>query len=197
MRSGKVRYIGLSDFTGWQIARAHGISEARGFHKFVSAQSHYSLAGRELEYEVLPAVRDLKMGVMVWSPLASGFLTGKYTGENAGSGRRTVFAFPPVDLERGDELVEQLRKIAAEHDANPARIALAWLLHQPDVTSVIIGARRIAHFEDNVQSVDIKLSAEDLARLNEVSQPATPFMYLDFSLQRGQTLEERFAEMTS
>ena len=197
VRSGKVRYIGLSNFTGWQIAKAHGISEARGFHKFVSAQSHYSLAGRELEYEVLPAVRDLKMGVMVWSPLASGFLTGKYTGESGGKGRRNVFAFPPVDPERGDKIVEQLRKIAAEHDATPARIALAWLLHQQDVTSVIIGARRIEHFEDNVQSVDIKLSDEELAQLNAVSQPATPFMYMDLSLQRGQTLEERFAEMMS
>jgi aryl-alcohol dehydrogenase-like predicted oxidoreductase len=89
--TGKVRYIGHSNFTGWQIAKAYGISEARGFQKFVSAQSYYSLAGREPEFEVLPAVRDLKMGAMVWSPLASGFLTGKYTGENAASGRRAVF----------------------------------------------------------------------------------------------------------
>lgn len=197
VRSGKVRYIGLSNFTGWQIAKAHGISEAKGFHKFVSAQSYYSLAGRELEYEVLPAVRDLKMGVMVWSPLASGFLTGKYTGASGGEGRRTVFSFPPVDPTRGDKIVEQLRKIAAEHDATPARIALAWLLHQPDVTSVILGARRIEHFEDNVQSVDIKLSDEELSRLNELSQPSTPFMYWDLSLQRGQTMEERFAEIMS
>jgi aryl-alcohol dehydrogenase-like predicted oxidoreductase len=197
VRTGKVRYIGLSNFTGWQIAKAYGISEARGFQKFVSAQSYYSLAGRELEFEVLPAVRDLKMGVMVWSPLASGFLTGKYTGENGASGRRAVFSFPPVDQERGDKIVAQLRKIAAEHDATPARIALAWLLHQSGVTSVIIGARRIEQFEDNIQSVNIKLSDEELAQLNRVSQPDTPFLYLDFSLQRGQSLQERFAQMAS
>jgi aryl-alcohol dehydrogenase-like predicted oxidoreductase len=197
VRSGKVRYIGLSNFAGWQIAKAYGISEARGFQKFVSAQSYYSLVGRELEYEVLPAVRDLNMGVMVWSPLASGFLTGKYTGDDGGSGRRAVFSFPPVDQERGNKFVEQLRKIAAEHDATPARIALAWLLHQPGVTSVIIGARRIEQFEDNIQSVNIKLSDEELSQLNEVSQPAIPFMYLDFSLQRGQSLQERFSQMAS
>jgi len=197
VRSGKVRYIGLSNFTGWQIAKAYGISEARGLQKFVSAQCYYSLAGRELEFEVLPAVRDLKMGVMVWSPLASGFLTGKYTGENDGSGRRALFSFPPVDQERGDKIVEQLRKIAAEHDATPARIALAWLLHQPGVTSVIIGGRRIEQFEDNIQSVSIKLSDEELSQLNKVSQPATPFLYLDFRLQRGQSFQEGLSQMTS
>ena len=197
VRSGKVRYIGLSNFAGWQIAKAYGISEARGFQKFVSAQSYYSLAGRELEFEVLPALRDVKMGLMVWSPLASGFLTGKYTGENGASGRRAAFSFPPVDQERGDRIVEQLRKIAAEHDATPARIALAWLLHQPGVTSVIIGARRIEQFEDNIQSVNIRLSDEELALLNRVSQPDSPFLYLDFSLQRGQSLQERFAQMAS
>lgn len=137
------------------------------------------------------------MGVMVWSPLASGFLTGKYTGDGSQEGRRAVFSFPPVDQERGDKIVEVLREIAAEHDATPARIALAWLLHQPGVSSVIIGARRIEQFEDNVQSVDIELSEQELLRLNKVSQPNTPFPYLDFSLKRGQTLEERFAQMES
>jgi aryl-alcohol dehydrogenase-like predicted oxidoreductase len=102
-----------------------------------------------------------------------------------------------VDQERGDKIVAQLRKIAAEHDATPARIALAWLLHQSGVTSVIIGARRIEQFEDNIQSVNIKLSDEELAQLNRVSQPDTPFLYLDFSLQRGQSLQERFAQMAS
>lgn len=195
VRSGKVRYIGLSNFTGWQIARAFGISEARGFNKFVSAQSYYSLVGRELEYEVLPAVRDLQMGVMVWGPLASGFLSGKYTGKNGASGRRTNFSFPPVDTQRGDAIVEVLRKIAAAHDATPAQIALAWLLHQAGITSVIIGARRIEQFEDNIQSVNITLDDDELATLNQISQPATPFTYLDFSLQRGETLEQRFAQL--
>lgn len=196
VRSGKVRYIGLSNFTGWQIARAHGISEARGFHKFVSAQSYYSLVARELEYEVLPAVRELQMGVLVWSPLASGFLSGKYTG-NTEPGRRSHAAFPPVPQPQGDAVVEVLREIATAHEATPAGVALAWLLHQAGVTSVIIGARRIEQFEDNIQAVNITLSAEEIARLNEVSQPATPFTYLDFSMQRGQQLEQRIVQMSA
>jgi len=195
VKSGKVRYIGLSNFTGWQIAKAHGISEARGFHKFVSAQSYYSLVGRELEYEVLPATRDLGMGVMVWGPLASGFLTGKYTGESGEPGRRGAFSFPPVNQESGDRIVEVLREIAAAHAASPAQVALAWLLHQPGITSVIIGARRMEQFEDNVQSVKIELSEEEVAVLNAVSQPLVPFPYLDFSLQRGQTLAQRMAQL--
>lgn len=197
IRSGKVRYIGLSNFTGWQIAKAYGISEAKGFHKFVSSQSYYSLAGRELEYEVLPALRDINMGVMVWSPLASGFLTGKYTGKNVEEGRRSHFSFPPVDLEQGDKIVEVLRDIAAKHNASPAQIALAWLLHQKGITSVIIGARRIDQFEDNIASIKISLSNEELTQLNKVSLPKTPFLYLDFNLQRGKTLEERFAQLKS
>ncbi len=195
VRSGKVRYIGLSNFTGWQIAKAYGISEAKGFQKFISSQSYYSLVGRELEYEVLPVVRDLKMGIMVWGPLASGFLTGKYTGDNVEQGRRNHFSFPPVDLKQGDKIVEVLRDIAAAHNASPAQIALAWLLHQKGITSVIIGARTLDQFEDNIVSVKIKLSNEELNQLNSVSQPATPFIYLDLSLQRGQTLQERFAQL--
>jgi aryl-alcohol dehydrogenase-like predicted oxidoreductase len=193
--SGKVRYIGLSNYSGWQIAKAYSISETKGFHKFVSAQSYYSLVGRELEYEVLPAVRDLKMGVMVWSPLASGFLTGKYTGEDGNSGRRAVFSFPPVNQEHGHKIVEELRKIATTHNSTPAQISLAWLLHQPGITSVIIGTRHMEQFEDNIKSVKIKLSDEEITLLNKVSQPATPFMYQDFSLQRGQTLQDRFTQL--
>lgn len=197
VRSGKVRYIGVSNFTGWQIAKAYGISEARGFQKFVSAQSYYSLVGRELEFEVLPALNDLGMGLMVWSPLASGFLSGKYSGEGTEEGRRAVVSFPPVDPERGDRVVEVLMEIAAEHDASAAQIALAWLLHQRGVSSVIIGARKMEHFEDNVQSVGIKLSQDQLSRLNAVSQPDIPFPFLDLSLQRRQTLEEQFAQLGS
>jgi aryl-alcohol dehydrogenase-like predicted oxidoreductase len=197
VRSGKVRYIGLSNFSGWQIAKAYGISESKRFHKFVSSQSYYSLVGRELEYEVLPVVRDLNMGVMVWSPLASGFLSGKYTGDNVEQGRRNHFSFPPVNLEQGDKVVEVLRNIAATHNSTPAQIALAWLLHQKGITSVIIGARTIEQFEDNIESVKIQLSKEELNQLNSVSQPATPFIYLDLTLQRGQTLEERFAQLES
>jgi aryl-alcohol dehydrogenase-like predicted oxidoreductase len=197
VRSGKVRYIGLSNFSGWQIAKAHGISDAKGFQKFISSQSYYSLVGREIEYEVLPAVRNLNMGVMVWSPLASGFLSGKYTGENAEQGRRTHFSFPPVDLEQGDQIVEVLKDIASTHKTTPAQIALAWLLHQKGITSIIIGVRRMDQFVDNIASIKIKLSSEELTQLNTISQPGTPFMYMDFSLQRGQTLQDRVTQLKS
>jgi aryl-alcohol dehydrogenase-like predicted oxidoreductase len=151
--------------------------------------------GRELEYEVLPAVRDHNISIIVWSPLASGFLTGKYTGDNVQQGRRSHFSFPPVDIEQGDKVVEALRNIAAIHEATPAQIALAWLLHQKGISSVILGARSIVQLDDNIASVNIKLSSDELFQLNEVSQPGTPFMYMDFSLQRGQTLQERFAQL--
>lgn len=197
VKSGKVRYIGLSNFSGWQIAKAYGISEAKGFHKFISSQSYYSLVGRELEFEILPAVRDLNMGVMVWSPLASGFLSGKYTGKNTEEGRRNHFSFPPVDLEQGDKIVGVLRDIASKHKATPAQISLAWLLHQEGITSVIVGARRLSQFEENVEAVNIQLTHDELVLLDKVSQPKTPFMYLDFSLQRGQTLQERVTQIES
>ncbi|MCB1143945.1 MAG: aldo/keto reductase [Leptospiraceae bacterium] len=197
VKSGKVRYIGLSNFTGWQIAKAHGISEAKSYHKFISAQTYYSLVGREIEYEVLPVIRDLKMGVMVWSPLASGFLSGKYTGENGETGRRAIFSFPPVDQVRGDVIVEKLRTIAAVHNATPAQIALAWTLHQSGISSVIIGARRMEQLEENINAINVQLTHEELNQLDSISRTNTPFLYIDFSLQRGQTLEERFAQMGS
>jgi aryl-alcohol dehydrogenase-like predicted oxidoreductase len=193
--SGKVRYIGVSNFTGWQIAKAHGISEAKGFHKFISAQSYYSLAGRELEYEVLPAASDLNMGVMVWSPLAGGFLTGKYTGNNTREGRRTHFSFPPIVKEKGDKIVEVLNDIAAAHKATPAQIALSWLLHQKGVTSIIIGVRRPEQFDDNLKAIEIKLSDEELSQLDAVSRPDTPFVYMDFGLKRGDNLQKRVTQI--
>ncbi|MEL6179889.1 MAG: aldo/keto reductase, partial [Myxococcota bacterium] len=130
VRAGKVRYIGLSNFAGWQIAKAMGISERLGLERFCSVQAYYSLVGRELEWEILPAARDLGLGVMVWSPLAGGFLSGKYTREGASEGRRTTFDFPPVDREQGYAVVDVMRSVAAEHDASVAQVALAWLLHQ-------------------------------------------------------------------
>ena len=169
VRHGKVRYIGLSNYAAWQIAKADGLARNLGTERFCSVQAYYSLAGRELEREILPAVRDLGLGVMVWSPLAGGFLSGKYTGKGAAEGRRAAFSFPPVDLEQGDRIVEALRDIGAAHDASPARVALAWLLHQDGVTSVIVGARKLEQLEDNLAAVDLELSADDLSRLDEVS----------------------------
>jgi aryl-alcohol dehydrogenase-like predicted oxidoreductase len=170
VRLGKVRYIGLSNFAAWQIAKADGLARNLGTERFCSVQAYYSLAGRELEREILPAVRDLGLGTMIWSPLAAGFLSGKYTGEGASEGRRDAFSYPPIDLEQGDRIVESLREIGSTHDASPARVALAWLLHQDGVTSIIVGARKQEQLEDNLAAVDLKLSAAELTRLDEVSQ---------------------------
>jgi len=142
VRQGKVRYIGLSNFAAWQIAKADGLARQLGTHRFISAQQYYSLAGRELERECLPACIDLGIGVMAWSPLAGGFLSGKFSGKGAaGEGRRKVFEFPPVDPVQGDAIVAVLKEIAAAHGAIPAQVSLAWLLSRPGISSVIIGAR--------------------------------------------------------
>ncbi len=189
VRAGKVRYIGLSNYAAWQIAQANGIAERRGFEKFCSVQAYYSLAGRELEREILPAARALGLGVMVWSPLAGGFLSGKYTREG-GEGRRKLFTFPPVHPERGYEIVDVLRDIAGARDVSPARVALAWLLHQEGVTSVIVGARKLHQLEDNLQAAELELSAEELQRLDEISKLAPEYPHWMPPMPRGMTLEK-------
>ena len=169
VRQGKVRYIGLSNFAAWQIARADGLARLIGTERFCSAQVYYSLAARELEWEILPAVRELGLGTMIWSPLAAGYLAGKYTGDASGEGRRQQFDFPPVDPVLADAVVGVLREIGAAHDVSPARVALSWLLHQEGVTSVIVGARKQEQLEDNLGAMELELGDDELRRLNEVS----------------------------
>ncbi|UUZ87154.1 aldo/keto reductase [Paenibacillus sp. P26] len=179
------------NMTGWGIMKTLGISRLHGLHAFKSSQSYYSLAGRELEREVIPVLQDQKMGLFVWSPLAGGFLTGKYTRENRGSAddRHTKFAFPPVDTEKGYAIIDVLQDIAAARETTVARIALAWLLNQPAVTSVIVGAKRPEQLEDNLAASGIILTEDELTRLDEVSRlpyeyPAWPFMEEDESIIR-------------
>lgn len=195
VRSGKVRYIGLSNFTGWQIARAVSLSERLGLEAFKSVQAYYSLVGRQLEYEVLPAARDLGLGVMVWGPLASGFLSGKYHRDGKGEGRRAVASYPPVDLERGHDVVDVLREVADAHQVSPAQVALAWLLHQEGVTSVIVGATKMHQLEDNLKSADLELTSEDLQKLSQVSDPG-PLYAWAWPMPRGVTLEDMFSSLS-
>ncbi len=169
VRQGTVRYIGLSNFAAWQIAKADGLARQMGTERFCSVQAYYSLVGRELEREILPAARALGLGTMIWSPLAGGFLSGKYTGQEAGEGRRKQFDFPPVDPVLGDAVVGALREIGAARDVSPARVALAWLLHQEGVTTVIVGARKQEQLEDNLGAMELQLSEDELTKLNEVS----------------------------
>jgi aryl-alcohol dehydrogenase-like predicted oxidoreductase len=171
VRSGKVRYIGCSNLPAWQMMKALGVSRAEGLHRFRCTQSYYSLAGRELEREIIPLLKDQRLGLLVWSPLAGGFLSGKFTREGTDrSGRRANFDFPPINKDRAYDIVDVMRTIAAAHAVSVSQIALAWLLAQEMVTSVIIGARKPEQLEDNLKAIDVTLSAEELTSLDEVSK---------------------------
>lgn len=188
VRQGKVRYIGVSNFAGWQIAKADGLARQMGTERFASVQAYYSLVGRELEREILPAARDLGLGSLIWSPLAGGFLSGKYTREAEASGGRAAFEFPPVDKKKGFDVVDTLKDIASEKGASVAQIALAWLLHKPGVTSVIMGVRKEEQLIDNLGAADLILSETEMDRLDEVSalKPEYPG-YLP-QMRRGDSL---------
>lgn len=181
---GLVRYIGISNWQAWRIAKALGVSERKGFAQFDSLQAYYSIAGRDLEREIVPLLTEEKMGLMVWSPLAGGLLSGKY-GPGApgnGEGRRAAFDFPPVNTDRAWDCVAAMREVAAKHGASVAEVALAFILAKPFVTSVIIGAKRVEQLEENLKAVDLKLDAEDLETLNAVS--ALPAEYPGWMLER-------------
>ena len=157
--------------------KANGISEHRGFARFETVQAYYTIAGRDLEREILPLVEDQGLGVMVWSPLAGGFLSGKFTREGARSNdaRRSTFDFPPVDKERAYDIIDVMRKIADKHDATVARVALAWLLQRKGVMSVIIGAKTIEQLEDNIAAAKLVLTGDDIAELDKVSAPKSEY----------------------
>ena len=187
VKQGKVRYIGLANARAWQIAKADGVARLLGTEKFCSVQAYYSLVGRELEWDIIPATKDLGLGTMIWSPLAAGYLSGKYTGDNTSKGRRSAMEFPPVDFEQGAEIISVLRDIGEAHGGvSPSRVAHSWLLDQNGVTSVIIGARKQEQLEDNLAVVDLKLSGEELERLNEVSAIKPVYPGWMPAMQRGQ-----------
>jgi aryl-alcohol dehydrogenase-like predicted oxidoreductase len=173
VRSGRARYVGVSNWAAWQIMKALGIQERRGWDKFVSLQAYYTVAGRDLERELGPLMKSEGVGLMVWSPLAGGLLSGKYklndAGEIEGEGRRAGFDFPPVNLKRAVPLVAAMQDMAEKRGVSVAGIALAWLLHQDVVSTVIVGAKRADQLEQNLASSDIELSAEDLAKLADLS----------------------------
>ena len=172
VRSGKVRYIGCSNLAAWQIMKALGISEQKGLAKFISLQAYYTIAGRDLERELVPLLTDQKVGLMVWSPLAGGLLSGKFTRENQSpeGSRRATFDFPPINKDRAFNIIDVMQPIAQEKGVTVAQIALAWLLHQPVVTSIIIGAKKMEQLEDNLKAINVKLTKEDLDKLNEASK---------------------------
>ena len=171
---GLVRYVGWSNFPAWHAARGQGIQEERGYAPFVSGQIYYSLVGREAEHEVLPYCRAAGVGTLIWSPLAGGFLTGKYTREDptGEGGRRAAFSVPPVDVERGYDAVDRMRDIAGAHGVPVAHVAYAWLLARPAVSSVIVGASRSQQLADNLAAADLTLTPNEVAALDEIHPPA-------------------------
>jgi len=178
VRQGKARYIGLSNYHAWQAATALGIQEREHLEKFVTAQMYYSLVGRELEYDWISFAQYHNIGILVWSPLAGGFLSGKYDRKNpAPPGTRFAEAgrFIPFDTERGHRVVEVLKELETRHGVSPARIALSWILSRPAVSSVIIAARKKDHMIDNIKASDLTLTGEELTKLDEASHPGTPY----------------------
>ena len=184
VQQGKVRYIGCSNWQAWKIAKALGISEFRNLARFDTLQAYYSIAGRDLEREIIPLLESERVGLLVWSPLAGGLLSGKFsrTNQKPADSRRTEFDFPLVDKERTWKILDVIAPIAKAHGCSPARVSLAWLLAKPVVTSVIIGAKRHDQLQDNLAAVKLTLTHDELKRLDEVSAlpPEYPGWMLPF-----------------
>jgi aryl-alcohol dehydrogenase-like predicted oxidoreductase len=179
VRSGKVRYIGCSNYTGWQLMKGLGVSELRGYERFVSQQIHYTPQAREAEFELLPAAIDQGVGILVWSPLAGGLLSGKYRrGQDPPEGARQVTDWdePPVYNEDAlYDLIEVLVEVGEAHGVSAAQVTLAWLLARPAITSLVLGARNENQLKDNLAAASLQLTAEEHARIEEVSRPPLPY----------------------
>jgi aryl-alcohol dehydrogenase-like predicted oxidoreductase len=168
--SGKVRYIAVCNWPAWMVMKALGIADKYGWNKFVGMQYYYSLSSRDIEREVLPVAIDQNLAMMPWSPLAGGFLSGKYTRDNEKIGsRRDNFDFPPINKDKTYDIIDVIAGIGKQYNATPAEVALAWVRLQKGITSTIIGAKNIDQLRDNIKSVDITLSADDLKKIDEVS----------------------------
>jgi aryl-alcohol dehydrogenase-like predicted oxidoreductase len=186
VQQGKVRYVGFSNWPAWLAAKGVGIQQKQGLAQFRAAELYYSLVGRDFEHDLAPFVEDAGIGVFVWSPLAGGFLTGKYTRENpqGDGGRLTGFDMLPYDRNKGHDVVDQMRVIAEAHKASPAQVALAWLLSKPAVTSILVGANKLSQLDDNLAAMDLVLTAEELAKLNELTAPTA--LYPNWFTERVQ-----------
>lgn len=171
VRSGKVRYLGVSNHPAWMVMKANGIAEKMGWTKFIASQNFYSIASRDVEREIIPMALSEGIGIMPWSPLAGGFLSGKFTRDReiTGDSRRDTFDFPPLNKPKAFDIIDIMIRIGKEHDASAARVALAWLLTKPGVTSIIIGAKRPDQLIDNIESTEFELSKNELAELEKAS----------------------------
>ncbi len=177
VRNGKVRYIGICNHPAWMVAKANGIASKHNWTKFQALQYYYSLAGRDLEHEIIPCAQDEGLAVLPWSPLAGGFLSGKYDRhtQKAGNSRRDEFDFPPVDREQAYDIIDELKEIAANHNVSVAQVALRWVMNRPGVTSTIIGAKNERQLKDNIAATELQLSDIDMERLDKVSGIRIPY----------------------
>jgi aryl-alcohol dehydrogenase-like predicted oxidoreductase len=194
VRSGKVRYIGCSNYSAWHVMKALGVSERRNLERFASQQIHYTLQAREAEYELVPAALDQGLGILVWSPLAGGLLSGKYRRDQeapAGSRHLTDWDEPPIyDQDRLHDIVDALVEIGEALGVSAAQVALAWLLGRPGVSSVVVGARTDEQLADNLAAADLRLNEYQSARLDDVSAP--PLLYPFW--HQAKTAKERLSE---
>ena len=182
--TGKVRYIAICNWPAWMVMKALGIADKHGWNKFVGLQYFYSLAGRDIEREIVPLAIDQNLAIMPWSPLAGGFLSGKYTRDTdkVGGARRDVFDFPPINKEKTYDIIDVLADISKQHKVSVAQVALAWVRLQKGITSTIIGAKNIDQLHDNLKSTEVQLSADELKRIEEVS--ALPKEYPGWMVER-------------
>jgi aryl-alcohol dehydrogenase-like predicted oxidoreductase len=170
VEAGKARYIAICNWPAWMVAEAQTIARHRGWHRFIGLQYFYSAVTRDIEHELVPMAQHHQLAIFPWSPLAGGFLTGKFTrAQSAAGARREVFDFPPIDKEKAYDLVDAMQAIAEKHQASVAQVALAWVRQQPGVTSTIIGAKTIQQLQDNIQSTEVLLSAEELQQIDSLS----------------------------
>ncbi len=182
VRQGIVRYIGVSNWAAWRVVKANGVAAQKNLTRIETVQAYYSIAGRDLDRELAPMMQEEKIGCLVWSPLAGGYMSGKYSpdepkrgGDDGAEGRRKVFELPPVNKPFADKIVAAMRPIAKAHDSSVARVALAWVLSRPWVNSVIIGARTEAQLDDNLEAVKLTLSAAEIAELDALSSEAESY----------------------
>jgi aryl-alcohol dehydrogenase-like predicted oxidoreductase len=171
VRSGKVRYLGISNHPAWMVMKANGLAQFRGWTKFIALQNFYSIASRDVEREIVPMAISEGMALMPWSPLAGGFLSGKFTRtvDKAGDSRRDIFDFPPIDKEKAYDIIDLMMAIGKDHQVSAAQVALAWLLRMPAVTSIIIGAKKNDQLLDNVAATELRLSEGEMNRLEAIS----------------------------
>jgi aryl-alcohol dehydrogenase-like predicted oxidoreductase len=199
VQQGKVRYIGCSNWQAWKIAKALGICEFKNLARFDTLQAYYSIAGRDLEREIVPLLESERVGLLVWSPLAGGLLSGKFSRSNQkpADSRRSDFDFPIVDKERTWKILEVMAPIAKAHECSPARVSLAWLLAKPVVTSVIIGAKRHDQLQDNLAAIKLTLTHDELRRLDEVSAlpPEYPGWMMPFQGSDRLEVVDRFKSL--